>query len=431
MSYLDTKTGQAVLEAYLKKFKGNGSQKVYRSEIRQFFDFNGESDIRRLSARSFIKYRDHLGQNFKAQTVKRKFSILNQFFKFLEKREKGFESPIGKHHGDMQTFQGGVYAESEAFINQLGLWMAALNRDSTRKTYSGHVTLFFQWVRKEPKDLNQEDFNRFRDYLTKEKKQKPSTVWSKFIAVNGFLKFLAGKSRKFTNPMKFADLKLIPPKKDKGYYSVLSEKEAQTLFKQPDRKTLIGIRDYAILRLMLTYGLRVNEVARLTFQDVEKDRVDGQQKIWIRDRKGRLGNRADTAIILNGKVLLAFDEWMDRSKVDFKPDTPLFTGFIWSAVEGGLVIHQRRLRERKHLSVKAIENMIARYVKAAGIDHGDRVVSPHALRHTALTLLAKSGVELIDLKYIAGHQNVNTTMIYLHSVQSYKDHVGMHNPLNK
>jgi site-specific recombinase XerD len=60
----------------------------------------------------------------------------------------------------------------------------------------------------------------------------------------------------------------------------------------------------------------------------------------------------------------------------------------------------------------------------------NQVTSPHALRHTALTLLAKAGVELIDLKALAGHQDVATTMIYLHSVQSYEDHVGLHNPIN-
>jgi site-specific recombinase XerD len=58
-------------------------------------------------------------------------------------------------------------------------------------------------------------------------------------------------------------------------------------------------------------------------------------------------------------------------------------------------------------------------------------ISPHALRHSALTLLAKSGVELIDLKYLAGHQDISTTMIYIHSVQTYEDHVGMYHPLNK
>ena len=430
MSYLKTPQGQKMFNQYLKKFKGKTSQKVYRSEISQFFTFY-LGDLSGLSKSIFTKYRDHLSQNTKAKTIKRKFSILNQFFKFLEARVKEFKSPIGNKHGDMQVFQSGVYADTESFKNQMDHWMESLICDSTRKTYNGHVTLFFQWFKNDPKELKQDDFIRYRDYLIKEKHLKGSTVWNKFIAINGFLKFLAGKNRKFKNPLNFKNLSLVPQKKDKGYYTVLTEKEAKKLLRQPDRRTLIGKRDHAILRLMLTYGLRVGEVCRLVFQDIEGERIKGQQKIWVRDRKGRMNNRADTDIILNGKVLQAFDDWMDNCKIRFEADTPVFAGFIWNIHSGGLAINYSRLRTKKALSVKAIENVVSKYVTNAGIDHGDQVISPHALRHTALTILAKAGTELIDLKYLAGHQDVSTTMIYLHSVQSYDDHVGMHNPLNK
>jgi len=429
MSFLETDAGRKLFDRYLKKFKGKSSQKVYRSEIRQFFSFFS-GDPSELNEKHFIRYRDHLGQNVKSGTIKRKFSILNQFFKFLETRVKGFESPIGQEHGDMKSFQAASYPDSDAFRGQLNGWMNTLVRDSTKKTYSGHIRLFFQWVGKEPKDLIQDDFIRYRDYLLIESRLKPSTVWNKFVAVNGFLKYLAGKSRKFKNPMEFGAMRLVPPKKDKGYYTVLTLKEARKLMRQPDQRTLIGKRDHAILRLMITYGLRANEVCKLRYQDLERERVKGQQKLWVRDRKGRIGRRADTDIILNGKVLEAFDRWMEACGIRFAPDTPLFAGFIWDVSAGGLAINYRRVRARKPLTVKAIENMVAKHVASAGLDRGERVISPHALRHTALTLLAKEGVELIDLKFIAGHQDVSTTMIYLHSVQSYDDHVGLHNPIN-
>lgn len=429
MSFLETDQGRIYLDRYLKKFKGKSSLKVYRSEIQQFFSFHtgGLSD---LTGKTFIKYRDYLGQNVKAKTIKRKFSILNQFFKFLDVKVKGFESPIGQEYGDMKSFQAADYSGSDSFKQQLDGWMDTLVCDSTKKTYSGHIRLFFKWSGKEPKDLIQDDFMRYRDHLLIKNRLKPSTVWNKFIAINGFLKYLAVKSRKFKNPLVFSTMSLVPPKKDKGYYTVLTLKEARKLMRQPDQRTLMGKRDHAILRLMITYGLRVNEVCKLKYQDLERERVKGQQKLWVRDRKGRIGRRTDTDIILNGKVLQAFDSWMDSCGIRFTPDTPLFAGFIWDISAGGLEINYRRLREKKPLSVKALENMVAKYVTSAGIDHGDSVISPHALRHTALTLLAKEGIELIDLKFIAGHQDVSTTMIYLHSVQSYEDHVGLHSPIN-
>ncbi|CCK79427.1 putative integrase [Desulfobacula toluolica Tol2] len=201
--------------------------------------------------------------------------------------------------------------------------------------------------------------------------------------------------------------------------------------RQPDRRTLIGKRDYAILRLMLTYGLQVGEVCKLTYQDLETERVKGQQKLWIRDRKGKIGRRADTDIILNGKALQAFDEWMEHCNINFESATPLFVGFRYQVSQGGLVIRWDQVRENKRLTTRSIEYMIEKYVEKAGISHGDKVISAHALRHTAFTMLAKAGVKLVDLKFLAGHQDVSTTLIYLHSVQSYEDHAGMHNPLNR
>ena len=430
MSYIETAQGEKTFNQYLNKFKGKSSQKVYRSEIKQFFKFYS-GHIEYLKKKDFIKYRDHLGQNSKAKTVKRKFSILNQFFKFLEIKIKGFVSPIGKNYGDMQDFRGGVYVESESFSNQLEFWMESLICDSTKKTYSGAVKLFFKSVIKEPKDLIQDDFIKYRNLLLIEKKQKASTIWNKFISINSFLKFLDATNRKFKNPLDFKGLSLVPPKKDKGYYTVLSEGEAKKLLRQPDRRTLIGKRDYAILRLILTYGLRVGEICKLTFQDLEIERIKGQQKLWIRDRKGKIGRRADTDIILNGKVLQAFDEWIEHCNIKFDSKTPIFVGFRWQVTQGGLVIRWDHVREKKKLSTRAIEYMIEKYVQQADISHGDKVISAHALKHTALTMLAKAGVKLIDLKFLAGHQDVSTTLIYLHSVQSYKDHAGMHNPLNK
>ena len=430
ISYIETDQGKKLFDGYLKTVKSEASRKVYRSEIRQFFSYY-PGGIGSLSQKVFMKYREHLGQTVKAKTIKRKFSILNRFFKYLEGKIKGFTSPIGQNYGDMQIFRGGTYIESETFANQLDYWLDSLICDSTKRTYGGGVRLFLSHVGKDPKDLTMDDFISYRNHLQIEKRQKSATIWNKFIAINSFMKFLSASNRKFgKNPLDFKRLALVPPKKDKGYYTVLSKKEAQKLMRQPDRRSLIGRRDHAILRLMLTYGLRINEICKITFQDLDSERVKGQQKLWIRDRKGKIGRRADTDIILNGKALEAFDDWMEHCGIKFEPDSPIFVGFRYHVASGGLDIRWSQVRNKRPLTTRAVAEMIEKYVKSSGIDHGDKVISAHALRHTALTLLAQAGVELIDLKFLAGHQDVSTTLIYLHSVQSYEDHAGMHNPLN-
>jgi hypothetical protein len=109
-------------------------------------------------------------------------------------------------------------------------------------------------------------------------------------------------------------------------------------------------------------------------EDLEAERVKGQQKLWVRDRKGKIGRRADTDIILNGKALEAFDDWMEHCMIPFKPDTPIFVGFRWQINQGGFMVRWDHVREKKHLTTRAVEYMVEKYVICAGLDQRLQVV---------------------------------------------------------
>jgi integrase/recombinase XerD len=426
MSFLDTSDGKRLLAQYLKKYKG-GSQRVYRSELQQFFEFKG-SMIDQVEAKVLHEYQEKLAQEHSPATTKRKFSILNGFFKHLQKRIKGFLNPI-QNLKDFKTHKG---ADSIEFLGYLGAFISEQNTKNTRRSYENQIKLFFTWSGKDLGEIGRVDILSYRDYLQTEKQHKDSTIWNKFIALNRFFKFVERENRKFKNPIVFRELKLIFPKKDKGYYSVLSASESERLLKQVDRRTAIGKRDYAMLLIILVYGLRANEVAKLLHKNLEPERIKGQQKVWIIDRKGRFQNRPKTAIILNGRTLRAFDEWIQTVKKEgmrIHGDLPVFLPFIYDRNCHDLAI--RRDRKNQHISVKAVENIVKKYLDKGKISREDSTLSPHALRHTAFTMLAQEGVKLQDIQKLAGHQDINTTMIYVHSAQSYIDHPGMHSPLNK
>jgi site-specific recombinase XerD len=414
-----------LLDQFLAKFEGKSSYKVYRSEISQFFRFY-TGELTEITPEVLARYRGSLSAG--AKSVKRKFSILSQFFKFCEGEISGFQNPLSDH-GSQKAIYAGMYAESETITADLDQWTETLVCDSTKKLYSGHISLFFRWAEKAPADIKQSDFVAYRDYLLKEKR-KNSTIWNRFIAINGFFKFLSGRSRKFKNPLSFKDLKLIPPRKDTGYYQVLTENEIRNLLDQPDTSELIGKRDHAMLRLLCTYGLRAGEVCKIRFGDIETERVKGQQKIWIRDRKGRIGRRLDTDIILNGHALAAWDDWLNSCEYTFDAETPVFLPFFYNRNADRIELNKKGAMRNRPLTVMTVETILNGYLETANIQTGNRKISPHALRHSAFTLLAHAGIELVDLKHLAAHQDVATTMIYLHAVQSYDDHVGLHSPIN-
>ena len=427
MNFIQTQQGQKILNTFLKKYKSS-SKNVYSSEIKQFFEFY-TGDICKLTDKDIIEYRNHLLLSVSSKSLTRKISILSKFFKYVEGKVKDFKNPISDKYGSQARYKK-AYPKTEKYEIDVSNWLDSLQtRSNTKITYRINLNQFFEWFQRAPKEITPVTMEKYKEYL--EKKYTASTVWLRYVALNSFLKYIIG-TNKTSKVLSFKKLMLVPPKKDKGYYQVLQNNEIERLFYQPDTSTLIGKRDLAILRLLCTYGLRANEVCKIKYGDFEGKRVKKQQKLWIKDRKGKAGNRTDTAIILNGKVLKAVDDWLSSVGIKIKADkdTPLFNQFKWNMPRGVLELDKNRIDEKQVLSVRTIENIIEKYVKKAALEATFKI-SPHALRHSALTLLAKEGVQLIDLKYLAGHQNISTTMIYIHSVQSYNDHVGMYHPLNK
>jgi len=423
--------GEELLEGFFSPLPPS-SQKVYRSDLMHFLAFLARQrrDICKLSRRDLERYREHLGPKSES-TLKRKFSVLNRFFKYLEEKLDGFENPLGQNRGGVSSFARVPYWRSEKFKKELEEWLSGLYSPQTRRTYANKITLFFRWVNKAPEELTLSDFKAYRTYL-EEKGYKISSIWNRFVALNRFLKWRERKIPRFESPLSFSELKLVPPSKEKGYYMVLSEEEARRLLEAPETSTLLGLRDRLVLALMLIYGLRAGEVARIRFEDIEPERIKGQQRIWVRDRKGRPGRRATTGIILTGRALEAYDAWVKALKSENVPtrgQTCLILGFKFEVATRTLTIDRTRLT--KPLSVVAIENIVKRYVRQAGIERPEGVISAHALRHTALTLLARQNVRLEELKYLAGHQDVNTTMIYIRAARSFDDHPGLYSPLNR
>ena len=410
MAFLDQTKGQELFSSFLERYKLS-SFKVYKSEIKQFFSFY-DGDIYTLSETDIVQYRDSLVSEISASSLSRKISILSKFFSYLEKHLEGFKNPISSAYGGQIKYQTD-YQNTDKYESDLKGWLGSLHaRDGTKETYRINVNSFFRWFKKPVKDITPEIIKAYKEEIISRYEQ--STVWLKIVALNSFLKYKLGVE-KAGLLISFSKLGLLPPKKDKGYYQVLNEQEIKSLLEQPDN-SLYGCRNKAILWLMCTYGLRANEICKLKHEDFEQERVNGQQKLWIRDRKGKASNRADTAIILNGKSLNAMDEWLSRIKSqvgdEITPKTPVFNHFFWDLPKKCIALNRVRIQKKMPLTVRAIQDIIKLYVKSSGIKRTFKV-TPHALRHTALTLLAKAGVELVDLKYLAGHQDLSTPKLNL------------------
>jgi site-specific recombinase XerD len=169
----------------------------------------------------------------------------------------------------------------------------------------------------------------------------------------------------------------------------LSQRQAQALLSSPDISTVRGLRDRAILAVLLGCGLRRSEVAALTFTHVQQR--DGR---WcIVDLVGKHG-RVRTAP-MPAWVKIAIDAWTAGASVA--------DGHVFRPVNRTGIVTGGRLGE------KVVWQLLRGYAAAAGVPG----IAPHDLRRTCAKLCRAAGGELEQIQMLLGHASVQTTERYL------------------
>src|SRR5580692_4970952 len=173
----------------------------------------------------------------------------------------------------------------------------------------------------------------------------------------------------------------------------LSLKQAQALLNAPDITTTKGLRDRAIIAVLLGCGLRRSEVSALTFKHVQQR--DGR---WcIVDLVGKHG-RVRT-VPMPTWVKVAIDAWTGPAGV--------VDGYIFRPVNRGGRI------QGDVLSEKVVWQMLKPYAKAAGVAG----IAPHDCRRSCAKFCRAAGGELEQIQMLLGHASVQTTERYLGTKQ--------------
>ena len=192
-----------------------------------------------------------------------------------------------------------------------------------------------------------------------------------------------------------ANLTEIPniPEKGTRLGNWLTREQAKELLAVPDRSTIKGKRDYAILALLVGCALRRQELAEL---DVEK--IQMREGRWvIVDLRGKGGRVRTVAIPI--WVKHAIDAWIIAGNVE---DGRL----LRPVLKGGKV-------KGETLTDWSIWSVVERSAKEIGIER----FGAHDLRRTCAKLCRKNGGDLEQIKFLLGHSSIQTTERYLGSEQ--------------
>jgi len=291
-------------------------------------------------------------------------------------------------------FQGDPWVESmAAFVANKGSY-------ETRRVYRLILTQFFAFAAKHPSNVRQSDVIRYRHEMEKRGKA-PSTTRQHLAAISGYYSFCISRDLAVYNPTKGVTR---PPVDPYGSSNWLNPVQAKLFISQPDLKLVKGKRDFAILITLLLTGLRRKELANVRRGDVKEK--DG--KIYLTYTcKGGVRVTRD----IPRRCWEAIQEYLIASGREITEDSPLFT-----ALADAGEYHGKNGNGHHPITPEAIRQMVIFYSRQA---FGDEIkVRPHTLRHTAGTLLRKSGCSVEEVQSFLKHKRLDTTRRYLHVVEA-------------
>lgn len=169
--------------------------------------------------------------------------------------------------------------------------------------------------------------------------------------------------------------------------TVLQSKDVAKTIKSVDRSTATGKRDYAILQLLKTYGLRGGEVAQLSLDDINWR----TEVIFVRKRK----NRHHLELPLLPMVARAILAYIKDARPKHGKTRSLFLNVS---------------APYREMTTGAIWHIVAKSLAKAGIKSARR--GSHIFRHTRATELLIGGQSLKSISDILGHKSPNSSFWY-------------------
>lgn len=242
------------------------------------------------------------------------------------------------------------------------------------------------------------DIHSYISYRDNSRDNSSTTRARKVSSLRTLYKYLTtvDKSLKY-NPT--LELELPKQKKRNPVYLTFEESKKLLSVISKEKNQFLRYRDFAIVLLFLTTGLRLSELASINIDSIKNLEFTVIGK----------GNKERLVYMTEAANYAIKEYMMIRPEVEN---------------EKALFLSNRKTR----MSNRAIQHMIEKHLLKAGFD--TTKYSTHKLRHTAATLMYREGVDIRTLQKVLGHTSVATTQIYTHVVDDTVKSAININPLN-
>lgn len=239
--------------------------------------------------------------------------------------------------------------------------------DKTVRNYVQSMKQFQDWLGKSPIHMNTDSVRQYLIFLKRNKKLAARTINIHLYALKAFNEFFLPESAIMT-PFK----RLKTPVRQ---VKIISSQQAIAMI-----ESTINLKHKAIIMVLYSAGLRVDECINLKVADIDSNRM----VIHVMGK----GQRERYAL-LSPRTRAVLRDYYRR----YRPTNWLFSGQIPGS----------------HIGARAVGEAVRNSALRAFIT---TPVTPHIMRHSFATHLLERGESLLVIQRLLGHANVSTTAIY-------------------
>lgn len=273
--------------------------------------------------------------------------------------------------------------------------------------YRTDLTLLIRFLKDERNcsswnEVTYKDLRHYLYFLQNERKNSAKTRSRSISSVRGLFSFLFEEELIEKNP----SLRLKKPKLEQKLPFFLSQDECELFLDSIKQGSRQPIRDLTIVYLFLFTGIRMSELTQLDVHDINW----GNQSIRVYGK-----GRKERVIPILSPLAAQLHLYLDYREKKLGEMASSFSPLFFAMREKNVFrIHRR-----------TVHDIFKKHAQLARLDQ--RHFTAHKLRHTFATFLYAQGVNLIELKSLLGHANINTTEIYTHlSTHQLIDAVNKH-----
>ena len=236
-------------------------------------------------------------------------------------------------------------------------------------------------------------------FLAHLEQQRHNSVRSRNIRLAAIRSFFRWVALRDPDSVNLASRVLAIPVKrgDKPLVGYLTQAEVEALLAVPDRSSWTGQRDHALLLTMYNSGARVSEITGLSWPQVRF----GPTTYLDLNGKGR----KERCVPLWPKTAKVLQQWRQRQAGNKAPS-------IFPSLRGNALTRD---------SVHHLLGEIVRVAITACPSLATKRVSPHVVRHSTAMHLLQSGVDITVIALWLGHEDVQTTHVYLQADLAMKE----------